>query len=165
MSEVEEELVSAIMAASRAVVAIASLSIEASPVDVTLSQYRVLVLLVTRGPQRMSDLGQTMRLSPSSTTRLVERLERKSLVERRPSSIRLRETELHLTPAGTELVEVVMEARRREIEFVVQAVPPGRRKTMAQAFEDFALAAGEPIADPDGGGTVAGLEPGPVPGV
>jgi DNA-binding MarR family transcriptional regulator len=142
----DDELVDAIVATSRALVAIAAVSIEASPVDVTLSQYRALVVLAVRGPQRMSDLGQAMRLLPSSVTRLVERLERKGLVERIPSPASRRSTELHLTEAGREVVDAVMAVRRREIALAVARVPASERPALRRAFGRFAEATGEPTS-------------------
>lgn len=142
------------MATSRALVAIAAVSIDAAPVEVTLAQYRALVVLHTRGPQHMSALGELMKASPSSTTRMAERLERKALVLRRPDAVSRRSTELVLTPAGTELVESVMAVRRREIAAVVAAVPETKRAALRRAFEEFARAADELDPMPTQGGPV-----------
>lgn len=142
------------MGTSRALVAIAAISIEAAPVEVTLAQYRALVVLFTRGPQHMSALGELMKASPSSTTRMAERLERKGLVLRRPDPLSRRSTELVLTEAGTQLVDAVMAVRRREIAAVLAAVPEARRPALRRAFDDFAQAAGEVDPMPTPGGPV-----------
>lgn len=142
----DEALVAAVLAASRALVAIAAVSIDAAPVAVTLNQYRALVVLATRGPQRMSDLAVAMKLSRSSTTRMVERLERKDLAAREPSPSSRRVTDLHLSPLGREVVAQVMAVRAREIASVIEAVPASGREAIRRAFEEFAIAAGE--ADP-----------------
>ena len=145
MIEAPDELVEAIMAASRALVAIAAVSIESAPVEVTLNQFRALLVLSTGGPLLMSRLAQAVKQSPSSATRLVERLERKALVVRRPSPTSRRSTELHLTAAGATLVDTVMATRRRELVTVIEAIPEPRRLAVLAAFEDFATAAGEPF--------------------
>lgn len=142
----DESLVAAVLAASRALVAIAAVSIEAAPVAVTLNQYRALVVLATRGPQRMSDLAGIMKLSRSSTTRMVERLERKGLAGRQPSPSSRRVTDLHLSALGSDVVAHVMAVRSREIAAVLEAVPAPQREAIKQAFQEFAIAAGE--ADP-----------------
>lgn len=141
MEGVDEELVSAIIASSRALMAIAVMSIETSPIEVTLAQFRALALLSTGGPQRMSDLSMGLQMSPSSFTRLVERLERKGLVERRPSPASRRSIELHLTSTGSGIVDIVMAVRRREVTAVIDAIAPGRRQAVRAAFADFADAA------------------------
>lgn len=145
MEELDEDLVSAVLASSRALLAIATLSMDASPIEVTLSQFRALVVLSSRGPQHMSGLARVMKLLPSSATRLVERLEKKGLVERHRSASSRREIELDLTPAGIDLVTAVMDARRIHVERVLREVPADRRAPLASAFQEFARAAGEPL--------------------
>jgi DNA-binding MarR family transcriptional regulator len=142
----DDELVDAIVTASRALVAIAARSLESSPIDVTLSQFRALVLLSVRDAMRMSEVGLELGLLPSSTTRLVERLERKALVERQPSPASRRSIVLHLTPLGAEVVDGVMAVRRREIADVVARIPASRRASLRAGFERFAAASGEPTS-------------------
>lgn len=144
--EIDEALVEAVLVASRALVAIAALSIEEAPIEVTLGQYRSLVVLAGSEPLRMSQLSHVCGLSPSSTTRLVERLERKGLVERRPATDSRRAVDLRLTAAGRNLVEVVMERRRVEIRRVLGSVPASQRDAVRRAFEAFARASGEPAS-------------------
>ena len=143
MEMLDEELVVAILVASRALVAIAAASIEASPVEITLAQSRALLVIWTGGAQRMSSLSSELKMSPSSLTRLVERLERKGLVERRPAPESRRSIEVHLTERGRSAVDVVMAVRRREVTAVIEAIAPGRRQAVRRAFEDFATGAGK----------------------
>ena len=63
------------MTASRVLVAIAARSLAAAG-EVTLPQYRALVVLASRGPQRAVDLAGVLGVNPSSATRLVDRLVR-----------------------------------------------------------------------------------------
>lgn len=136
-----------LLAASRVLVAMSAASIEASPVDVTLNQYRALVVLASRSPIRMVDLARELSLSASSATRLVERLERKGLVTRAASATSRRSIDLRLEPAGEELVGQVMAERRRRFAELLSGVPARRQATMRRAFEDLAHLAGEPVAD------------------
>ncbi|MCU1356230.1 MAG: EstGX1 [Acidimicrobiales bacterium] len=155
MTEGDAELVTAVLAASRALVAVAARSLDAAPTETTLSQYRALVVLASRGPLLMSVLARTMALSPSSATRLAERLERKGLVERHRSETSRREIELRLAAEGSGLVDTVMAARRKEIERVIAEIPVLRRTAVLEAFRDFSAAAGEPLE----------LAPSIVPGI
>jgi len=136
-----------VLAVSRVLMAMSASSIEASPVEVTLNQYRALVVLTARSPIRMADLARELALSASSATRLVERLERKGLVTRVMSETSRRSVDLRLEPAGEQLVAWVMAERRRQFAALLAEVPDRRRDAMRRAFEDLAALAGEPVAD------------------
>ncbi|MCU1455192.1 MAG: hypothetical protein JWN46_3338 [Acidimicrobiales bacterium] len=138
----------AVLLASRALVAIAARSMQVTGDEVTLPQYRALVVLRTRGPQTVSSLATELGTAPSSVTRLCDRLIRKHLVRRAPGTVDRREVSIEISDAGTRLVGAVMRARRREITKVVQAIPAGRRKVLVQALEEFGQAAGE-VGEPD----------------
>ena len=74
MTSATDELADAVLDASRVLVAVAARSLAAAPSDVTLPQYRVLVVLATRGPQRPSDLAAELGVAASSITRMCDRL-------------------------------------------------------------------------------------------
>ena len=139
--DVDDALVARVVDGSRALVAIATESISASPVEVTLPQLRALVVLSGQRAVTMSDVGRATGLSPSSTTRLVERLERKDLVVRRPSAASRRNTEVVLTAAGAAVISAVMAARRARLREVLEAIAPEQRAGLCAAFESFAQAA------------------------
>lgn len=144
----DEELVEAISAASRALVGLAARSIAETGVDLTLPQYRALVVLATRGPQRMSALAAHLGLSPSSTTRLVERLERKDFAARRPSLESRREVAVEATADGQRQIDEVMEHRKRAIAAALEPIDRPTREAMLVAFQTFAQATGEPVIQP-----------------
>ena len=145
--EPADGLMAALLAASRVLVAMSATSIEASSVDVTLNQYRALVVLASRSPIHMVDLARELSLSASSATRLVERLERKGLVVRARSEESRRSIDLRLEPAGEDLVARVMGERRRRFDELLAEDPERRRATMRRAFEELAHLAGEPVND------------------
>ena len=64
----------AVLRASRALVAVAARSIAQAGDSVTLPQYRALVALAARGPQRVTDLAEELGVHPSSATRMCDRL-------------------------------------------------------------------------------------------
>jgi len=145
---VDEQLLASLMAVSRALVAMAASSIEASPVEITLNQYRALVVLASRAPIPMVELARELALSPSSLSRLVDRLERKGLVRRAPSSSSRRSTDLRLEPAGEALVAAVMVERRRQFVELLSGLPPRGQAGLRRSFEAMARIAGEPVAVP-----------------
>jgi DNA-binding MarR family transcriptional regulator len=136
----------AALVASRALVAIAVRSLGGLD-DVTLPQFRALVVLASHGPSTSGDLAVRLAVHPSSVTRLVDRLERKGLVARTGTDDR-REVRIEVAPAGVELLDEVTAARRRELAKVLRRLPAERRDAVAEAFAEFAAAAGE-IPDDD----------------
>jgi len=133
----------AILTASRVLVAVAARSLAAAGEDVTLSQYRALVVLCARGPQTMSALAEHLDCSPSAATRLCDRLVRKDLVDRSRPGANRREVVVGVTSAGAALVRAVTRHRRREIARIVAKMQPDAPARMLDALHAFAAAAGE----------------------
>jgi DNA-binding MarR family transcriptional regulator len=122
-------------------VAARSLAIVAE--DVTLAQYRALVVLASRGPQRLADLATALAVEPSTATRMCDRLVRKRLVARRRSSDDRRAVRISLTPAGAVLIAEVSRRRRVEIAQIMHRLPKAQRPVVLRALRAFADAAGE----------------------
>src|SRR3954471_14322120 len=103
----------AFLNASRALVAVAARSV-ADVSEVTLPQYRALVVLARPVTVTVGDLASALDVHPSTATRLCDRLENKGLVRRQHSSSPdRRETTLTLSPSGRRLVNRVTTKRRR----------------------------------------------------
>lgn len=135
----ETELV---LAATRALVGMAARSLAGVADDVSVPQYRLLVLLESRGPQTMGTVAASLDVSASTATRACDRLVEKELVVRRADESDRRSVRVHLTPAGRNLVDQVMSRRRREIDAVLARMSPEARKRLARALADFAVTAG-----------------------
>jgi DNA-binding MarR family transcriptional regulator len=116
-----DPLVEALLAVSRSMVALAAHNLVTLGADVTLPQYRTLVLLAGGGPQRSAVLARELGVAPSTLTRMCDRLVRKSLIHRFHRHSDRRSIWLGLTPKGRDLVGVVMRARRNEIEAIVRS--------------------------------------------
>ena len=138
-----EELVDALLRASRALVAVAARSLATVAEDVTLAQYRALIELAARGPLRLADLADALAVDRSTATRMCDRLVRKRLISRRRSSEDRRVVHVSLTDAGAELVAEVSRNRRAEIRSIVRRMPAASRPLVVAALQTFAEAAGE----------------------
>lgn len=138
-----DELVYAVLGASRALVAVAARSLANVAGDVTLAQYRVLIELAARGPQRLADLATALGVERSTATRMCDRLVRKGLVHRRRTNQDRRGVRVSLTTAGGELVAEVSRRRRAEIATIVERIPNAHRRPALNALLAFAEAAGE----------------------
>jgi hypothetical protein len=74
--------VDAVLTTSRSMVAVATRSLGAVAEETTIAQYRALVVLASRGPQRIVDLAEALDVAPSTAGRMCDRLVRKGLVRR-----------------------------------------------------------------------------------
>ncbi len=147
-SDERESVVDAVLTASRAMVAIAISSLAAERVDITLPQYRVLVVLAMDGPQQVAALSKVLDVYSSTITRLCDRLVAKGLIERTTESSDRREVVLSLTRRGRAVVERVTRRRHDRIAAIIDAIPPARRRELVLALRTFSDAAsGTPAQD------------------
>ena len=145
--EAADPYVESLLRASRALMSITARSLASVNDDVTLPQFRSLVVLSTAGPQTVSALADRLAVHASTMTRMCNRLVTRGLVVRVPSAIDRREVVIALTEMGTSVVENVMAARRRELDQVVQRMGADDRAAAIVALNKFAEAAGEGPAD------------------
>ena len=138
----EDEVTEAIIQASRAMVAIAVRSLGEGSEEVTLPQYRTLVVL-TYGKRRLADLAEALAVSPSTATRMCDRLVRKGLITRSRDEIDRREVNLEVTAAGRRVVTDVIERRRAEVRSVLEGIPVGQRRQLVDSLFVLAAAAGQ----------------------
>jgi DNA-binding MarR family transcriptional regulator len=138
----------AVLLASRALMGVVVRSLAIVEDDVTLVQYRALVVLASRGKQGGSELADALGVQPSTATRLCDRLVAKGFIRRATSRQSGREIALTVTPAGRALVRAVTARRRREVNRIVERLPRDDRIRLRAALSAFAGAAGE-IAFPD----------------
>lgn len=140
---VDRALVEAFVRASRVLVAVAARSLAGLDDDITLAQYRALVVLASRGPQRALDLSLALNVTPGTGSRMIERLVRRDLVRRDRSRDDRRAVSVHLTEQGRQVVARVTEARSAEIARLLEAMPGEDRVRLIAALSAFADAAGE----------------------
>ncbi|WP_413232542.1 MarR family winged helix-turn-helix transcriptional regulator [Mycolicibacterium sp. 120266] len=144
-----DDITDALITASRLLVAISARSIAEVDESITISQFRVLVILSTRGPSNLSTLAGLLDVQPSTIGRMVERLVTAGLLERRPHPHSRRELVVELSARGRKTVRTVTMRRRNEIARVVQAMPVRQRHGLVDALTAFTAAGGEPAADGD----------------
>lgn len=138
-----DQVTDAVLAASRVLVAISARSLADVTDDVTLAQYRTLVVLQSRGPQSLQALAAELQVVPSTATRMCDRLVAKALITRAAVAGNRREIELAVTDQGAALVSSVTRRRRRDIRRAVARMASANRGALVSALEDFATAAGE----------------------
>ncbi len=136
-----DEVVDAVLASSRALVAVSARSI-AGVKGVTLPQYRMLVVLNT-APTNLSKLAEALDVAPSTAMRMIDRLITAGLVDRTVPADNRRETRLQLTTAGKRAVRNVTARRRRDLRAVIERIPTAQHAQLATALAAFSEAADE----------------------
>lgn len=139
-----EELVTAVLSASRALVAVSARSLAKVEGVVTVTQLRTLVVLDGHGEMNLNRLAELLSVTPSTAMRMIDRLLAADLVTRQDNPSNRREVVLGLTDQGKQVVREVTGARRAEIARIVKAMPASQRTGLIKALRAFADAAGEP---------------------
>ena len=135
--------VDAVLMASRSLIAVATRSLGAAAEDTTIAQYRALVVLASRGPQRMADLAGALGVAPSTAGRMCDRLVRKGLIRRHRARADRRAVLVSVTAAGRQVVDQATARRRALIEDILAKLPADTQRAAAEALAAFAGAAGE----------------------
>ncbi len=132
----------ALILASRAVVAVAARSLPPWA-DVSLVQFRALVLLERHGSLKPGTLAELLEVSPSTVTGLCDRLTARHLIVRQPGAGNRREVVVELSPTGKALVDSAIAARRLEMARILERIPARDLQGMTKALLAIAEAAGE----------------------
>lgn len=141
-----DEIVTAVLTASRVLVGVSARSLAGVEDKVTLTQFRTLVVLEGHGEINLNRLAELLDVNASTAMRMIDRLLAAGMVIRRDNPANRREVLLGLTQRGRGLVRRVTAKRRKEIARIVTALPPGQRAGLTEALRSFAEAAGEPDA-------------------
>src|SRR4051812_45226617 len=143
LSPAEDEVVGALLALSRVFVADTARSLNGLDEEVTLPQFRTLVVLVSRGPQRVVDLAQELAVTSSTAVRMCHRLVRKGLVAREERPDDRRAAWITLTAAGRDLVGAVTSRRREMLAELIAGLSLTRPLAFASVLNALVEAAGE----------------------
>ena len=140
---------SAVLTASRLLVAVSVRSVAAVEERVTLPQFRLLVLLHTHGETNLVTLADRLLVNPSTALRMVDRLVERGFISRQTHPESRREVLLQLTETGQDIVDEVTARRRDEISAIVSKMSTRNRAGLVRAMRAFAAAGGEPAEERD----------------
>ncbi|MEP7023569.1 MAG: MarR family transcriptional regulator [Actinomycetota bacterium] len=87
-----------------------------APWDITPSHFRALRVLLRHGVMRLSELSDHLRIAARSTTEVIDGLEARGLVRRRPDPDDRRATLVELTEHGSKVLDAIRTARGNETE-------------------------------------------------
>ena len=102
--------------------------------DLSPVQCHVLHLLEPGRPLPMARLAETLSCDASNVTGLIDRLEDRGLVQRRPSSVDRRVKVLHLTPSGSRLRAQLLD-RMRDRALPLSRLSPAQQRTLVTLLE------------------------------
>ncbi|GAB2833480.1 MarR family winged helix-turn-helix transcriptional regulator [Lentzea nigeriaca] len=139
-----DELTDAVLTASRLLVAVSARSLAAVEETLTLPQFRMLVLLESRGPMKLTALADLLEVNPSTAKRMIDRLITSGMAEREQNPATKREVVVVASHEGRRVVGQVMARRRAEIGTIVARMPKHLRHGLVEALTAFAEAGGEP---------------------
>lgn len=144
MSQDVDTITDAVLTASRLLVAVSARSIAAVDDSITIPQFRLLVVLESRGHSKLATLAEHLGVNPSTATRMVDRLVAGGLVSREANPESRRELLVGLTEVGASVVRAVTDHRRAEVSRIVGRMPADARHGLVQALSAFTEAGGEP---------------------
>jgi DNA-binding MarR family transcriptional regulator len=137
-----EAVTSAVLTASRLLVAVSARSLASAEDRVTLPQFRML-LVVGQGETKLVTLAERLGVNPSTAMRMADRLSAAGLVSREVNPTDRRETLLRLTDEGRRITDEVIAHRRTEITAILARMSAAQRQALVAAMSAFNEAGGE----------------------
>lgn len=108
-----------------------------APWDITPAHWRALRVLWRHGVMRLSELSDWLRIAPRSATEVVDALEGRGLVQRRPDPGDRRATLVEVTEAGAEMLAAIRGASPSEAERVFRRLSPADRADLARILRQL----------------------------
>src|SRR6266436_2199065 len=130
--------------AHRALERLATQSIES--LDVCLSDFGVMELLLHKGPQPVNEIGRRIALTSGSITTAVDRLEARGLVTREAHESDRRTRIVRLTARGEEEAAKVFAGHKTAMDLAASGLSKTERATLIQLLKKLGISAGDSAA-------------------
>ena len=108
-----------------------------APWDITPSHLRALRVLKRHGTMRLSELSDHLHIAARSATEVVDALESRGLVQRRPDPGDRRATLVEVTGHGAGVLEAIRAARGTEAGRVFGRLSPADRAALARILRQL----------------------------
>jgi DNA-binding MarR family transcriptional regulator len=108
-----------------------------APWDVTPSQARALSVLTRHGPQRLTALAEHLRIAARSATEVVDHLQERGLVERRPDPDDRRATLITPTAEGAAAGAGIRAARQAGTDRMFAALSAADRAELSRILRQL----------------------------
>ena len=107
------------------------------------SDFRVLEVLLHKGPLPVNTIGPKVFLTPGSISIAVDRLYEKGLVTRMESGTDRRVRVVSLTPKGRDLISTMFSVHAKDMEKLVKILTPTERVQLVNALKKLGKHAAE----------------------
>lgn len=108
-----------------------------APWDITPAQFRALRVLRHHGVMRLSELSDRLHIAPRSTTEVIDALESRDLVRRRPDPDDRRAILVEVTERGTSVLDAVRAVRGTEAERAFELLSPADRAHLTRILREL----------------------------
>ncbi len=105
------------------------------------SDFAVLEVLLSKGPQKVNDIGRRIDLTSGSITTAIDRLEERGLVVRELDDADRRTRVVRLTPAGRAHIGGIFEQHAAALEVASSGLTKAERKTLIALLKKLGTAA------------------------
>jgi MarR family transcriptional regulator, 2-MHQ and catechol-resistance regulon repressor len=112
-----------------------------SCLELGLSDFGILEVLLHKGPLNVQELGAKVMLTSGSMTAALDRLGRRGLIAREEGAHDRRARVVRLTDAGTELIRVAFEDHKLAMEVAVTGVAKKDREMLIELLRRLGLGA------------------------
>lgn len=113
-----------------------------APWDITPAQFRALRVLRRHGALRLSDLSGRLHIAARSTTEVIDALESRRLVARRPDPDDRRAILVEVSDHGSDVLDAIHAARGTEAERAFDQLTPTDRADLARILRKLRSASG-----------------------
>lgn len=115
---------------------------------ISFSEFAVLEVLLHKGPLPIGEIGDRVLLTSASMTYVVDKLEERGLIERRPCPEDRRVIYAELTEQGRERIEEVFSEHSALIRRLTEELSPTEKETLTDLLKRLGKSAeGKEVAD------------------
>jgi MarR family 2-MHQ and catechol resistance regulon transcriptional repressor len=114
--------------------------------DVCISDFAVLEVLLHKGPQSVGEIGRRVDLTSGSITTAIDRLEKRGLVARAAHASDRRARVVHLTPDGKARITQVFAMHKQAMDRAAHGLSRGERGTLIELLKKLGTTAERQLA-------------------
>jgi MarR family transcriptional regulator, 2-MHQ and catechol-resistance regulon repressor len=118
--------------------------------DMCISDFGVLEVLLHKGPQSVSEIGRRVDLTSGSITTAIDRLEQRGLVARAAHASDRRARVVHLTPDGRARITEVFGKHKDAMERAALGLSKVERDTLIELLKKLGITAELQFTEGDG---------------
>ena len=119
------------------------------PLDMCISDFAVLEVLLHKGPQSVGEIGRRVDLTSGSITTAIDRLEKRGLVARAAHASDRRARVVHLTPDGKARIRHVFAAHKEAMDRAAHGLSKAERGTLIESLKKLGTTAERQLTEGD----------------